>query len=145
MERAMFGNSLRDQIRTELIRGTTKVTESDITKRISYLKWPWVSYIVRRTDSRLGRKVLGCRPQIDVRSFYVYQQWRMTWLRPRICGGCRPLPTAQHDSGRPTTDMGWQQELHGGGLCPAVEVLRQCWWILNGEGKILKFNSTRWD
>jgi hypothetical protein len=50
LERAMLGVSLRDRIRKEVIRQKIKVT--DISHRISTLKWQWAGHITRRTDNR---------------------------------------------------------------------------------------------
>ncbi|CAH2268559.1 jg2246 [Pararge aegeria aegeria] len=50
MDRAMFGVSLRDQIRNEEIRRRTRVT--DTAQRVVKLKWEWAGHIARRTDKR---------------------------------------------------------------------------------------------
>ncbi|CAH2228990.1 jg26095 [Pararge aegeria aegeria] len=55
MERAILGESLRDQIRNEEIRRRTRVT--DIAQRGAKLKWQWAGHIARRTD---GRWYLRC-------------------------------------------------------------------------------------
>ncbi|CAH2236732.1 jg16972 [Pararge aegeria aegeria] len=65
MERAMLGVSLRDQIRNEEIRRSTRVT--DIAQRVK-LKWKWAGHIARRTDGRWGSKVLEWRPRTGKRS-----------------------------------------------------------------------------
>jgi hypothetical protein len=57
MGRAMFGVSLRDRIRNQVIKQRTKFT--DVAHRISMLKWQWASHISRRTDNRWGKRVLG--------------------------------------------------------------------------------------
>jgi hypothetical protein len=62
MERAVFGISLRDRIRNQVIRHRTKVT--DIAHRISMLKWQWAGHISRRTDNRWGKRVLEWRPPL---------------------------------------------------------------------------------
>jgi hypothetical protein len=61
MKRAMLRVSLRDRIRNQVIRQKTKVT--DIAHRISMLKWQWAGHISRRTDNRLGKRVLEWRPR----------------------------------------------------------------------------------
>jgi hypothetical protein len=66
MERATLGVSLRDQIRNQVIRQRTKVT--DIAHRFSMLKWQWASHISRRTDNRWGKRVLEWRPPQGKRS-----------------------------------------------------------------------------
>ncbi|CAH2236268.1 jg7032 [Pararge aegeria aegeria] len=66
MERAMLGVSLRDQIRNEEIRRRIRVT--DIAQRVAKLKWQWAGLIARRTDVRLGLKVLEWRPRTGKRS-----------------------------------------------------------------------------
>jgi hypothetical protein len=66
MERAMLGVSLRDRIRSQVIRQRTKVT--DIAHRISMLKWHWAGHISRRTDNRWGKRVLEWRPRLGKRS-----------------------------------------------------------------------------
>ncbi|CAH2238736.1 jg27661 [Pararge aegeria aegeria] len=59
---AMFGETLRDQIRNEEIRRKTRLI--DIAKLVANLKWKWkwAEHIARRTDGRWGSKVLECRP-----------------------------------------------------------------------------------
>jgi hypothetical protein len=52
MERAMFGVSLRDRIRNQVIWQRTKVI--DIAHRISMLKWQWAGHISRKTENRWG-------------------------------------------------------------------------------------------
>jgi hypothetical protein len=49
-----------------VIRQRTKVT--DIAHRISMLKWQWAGHISRRTDNRLGKRVLEWRPRLGKRS-----------------------------------------------------------------------------
>lgn len=66
MERAMLGVSLRDRIRNEVIRQSTKVV--DIAQRISKLKWQWAGHVCRRTDNRWGKRVLEWRPRLGKRS-----------------------------------------------------------------------------
>ncbi|CAK1589840.1 unnamed protein product [Parnassius mnemosyne] len=66
MERAMLGVSLRDKLRNEDIHTRTRVT--DIAQQISKLKWQWVGHIARRTDNRLGRKVLEWQRRTGRRS-----------------------------------------------------------------------------
>ena len=60
MERPMLGVSLRDRIRNEEIRRTTKIV--DIALRTSKLKWQWAGHITRRADGRWGKKILEWRP-----------------------------------------------------------------------------------
>ena len=64
MERAMLGVSLADKMR--LIRERTKVT--DMTHKISKLKWQWAGHICRRTDGCRSRRVLEWRPRLGKRS-----------------------------------------------------------------------------
>jgi hypothetical protein len=63
IERAMLGVPLRDQIRNQVIRQRTKVT--DITHR---MKWQWAGHISCRTDNRWGKRVLEWRPRLGKRS-----------------------------------------------------------------------------
>ncbi|CAH2257126.1 jg11957 [Pararge aegeria aegeria] len=65
MKRAM-GVSLCDKTRIEEIRGRTRVT--DIDQRLAKLKWKWAGHIARRTDGRLGSKVLEWRALTGQRS-----------------------------------------------------------------------------
>jgi hypothetical protein len=62
----MLGVYLRDRIRNQVTRQRTKVT--DITHRISMLKWQWASHISRRADIRWGKRVLEWRPRLGKRS-----------------------------------------------------------------------------
>jgi hypothetical protein len=62
----MLGISLRDQIRNQVIRQRTKVT--DIAHRTSMLKWQWAGHISRRTDNRWGKRVLEWRRRLGKRS-----------------------------------------------------------------------------
>jgi hypothetical protein len=66
IERAMFGVSLRDRIRNQVVCQRTKVT--DIAHRISMLKWQWAGHISRRTDNRWGKRVLEWRARLGKRS-----------------------------------------------------------------------------
>jgi hypothetical protein len=66
MKRAMLGVSLRDRIRNQVIRQTTKVT--DKAHRINMLKWQWAGHISRRTDNCWGKRVLEWRPHLGKRS-----------------------------------------------------------------------------
>jgi hypothetical protein len=66
MERAMFGVSLRDRIRNQMIRQRTKNT--DIAHRISMLKWQWARHISRRTDNPWGKRHLEWIPGLGKRS-----------------------------------------------------------------------------
>jgi hypothetical protein len=78
MERAMFGVSLRDRIRSQVIRKRTKVT--DIAHRISMLKCQWAGHIIRRTD-RWGKRVLEWRSRQGKRSVGRPQAWWCDDLR----------------------------------------------------------------
>jgi hypothetical protein len=62
----MLGVSLRDRIRNQVIRQTTKVT--DKAHRINMLKWQWAGHISRRTDNCWGKRVLEWRPHLGKRS-----------------------------------------------------------------------------
>ncbi|KAI8421291.1 hypothetical protein MSG28_008327 [Choristoneura fumiferana] len=88
---------LRSELWRELCLGFLYGTESEmrryVAKRVSSLKWQWAGHIARRADGRWGRKVLEWRPRIGKRSVGHQQDGRMTWLKPRVHGGCRPLPT----------------------------------------------------
>ncbi|CAH2268262.1 jg15893 [Pararge aegeria aegeria] len=66
MERAVLRVTLRDQIRYEVIRRRTRVT--DIAQRVTKLKWQWAGHIARRTDGRWALKVLEWRPLTGKRS-----------------------------------------------------------------------------
>jgi hypothetical protein len=63
---SLLGVCLRDRIRNQVIRQRTKVI--DIAHRISMLKWQWAGRISRRTDNRLGKRVLEWRPRLGKRS-----------------------------------------------------------------------------
>ncbi|CAH2241022.1 jg4092 [Pararge aegeria aegeria] len=64
MKRAMLRVSLRErmkrsnQIRNEEIRRRTRVT--DITQRVTKLKWQWAGHIGRKTDGHWGLKGMQC-------------------------------------------------------------------------------------
>jgi hypothetical protein len=62
----MLGVSLRDRIRNQVIRQSTKGT--DIAHRITMLKWQWAGHISRRTDNHWGKRVLEWRPRLGKRS-----------------------------------------------------------------------------
>jgi hypothetical protein len=61
----MLGVSLRDRIRSRLIRQRTKVT--GVAQRISTPKWLRAGRISRRTDDRRGKRVLEWRPRLGKR------------------------------------------------------------------------------
>jgi hypothetical protein len=62
----MLGVSLRNQIRNQVTRQKTKVT--DIAHRINMLKCQWAGHISRRTDNHWGKRVLEWRPRLGKRS-----------------------------------------------------------------------------
>jgi hypothetical protein len=84
MERAMLRVSLRDRIRSQVIRQITKVT--DVAHRISMLKWQWAGHIRRRTDNCWGKRVLEWRPHLGKRSVgrpqtYLRRTAGSSWMR----------------------------------------------------------------
>ncbi|CAH2268924.1 jg2794 [Pararge aegeria aegeria] len=105
MERAMLGLSLRDQLRNEVIRRRTRVT--DIAQRVAKLKFQWAGHIARRTDGRWGLKVLEWRPRTGKRSIGPQRGGRMTSGESLgAAGGKRPrTEPANYNFGYMVTDF----------------------------------------
>lgn len=59
MEREMLGVSPRDHIRNKEIKRRTRIT--NITERITRLKWQWVGNVARRNGKRWTSRVLKWR------------------------------------------------------------------------------------
>ncbi|CAH2247282.1 jg15462 [Pararge aegeria aegeria] len=82
MERAMFGVSLRDQIRNEEIHRITVIAQ-----QVSKPNWQWAGHIAPRTDVLKWRPRTGKRSPNKVERRHYKRRWKpletngpVTWI-----------------------------------------------------------------
>jgi hypothetical protein len=85
----MFGVSLGDRIRNQVIWQKTKVT--DTAHRISMLKLQWAGHISRKTYNRWGKRVLEWRPRLAKRNVTAFAVVSIHQPGQGPCDGLRPV------------------------------------------------------